>query len=147
MIVFGRYNNIPENFIPVNFTGMNETVQKISTIGLENIDISDPEFDKAFAQIMLNNDDNFISLFNIVQLLYSGVNIFICISIGNVLDCLNESLAKLIQQRYGYNYQMINEINDIDWYDDANFSIPGLYNFDLDRDRYIHIYTNRGILL
>lgn len=147
MIVFGRYNNIPENFIPVNFTGMNETLQKISTIGLENIDISDPEFDKAFAQIMLNNDDNFISLFNIVQLLYSGVNIFICISIGNVLDCLNESLAKLIQQRYGYNYQMINEINDIDWYDDANFSIPGLYNFDLDRDRYIHICTNRGILL
>ena len=42
---------------------------------------------------------------------------------------------------------MINEINDIDWYDDENFSIPGLYNFDLDRDRYIHICTNNGILL
>lgn len=147
MIVFGRYNNIPENFIPVNFTGMNETVQKISTIGLENIDISDPEFDKAFAEIMLNNDMNFISLFNIIQLLYAGENIFICISTGNILDCLNESLGKLIQQRYGYNYQMINEINDIDWYDDENFSIPGLYNFDLDRDRYIHICTNNGILL
>lgn len=147
MIVFGRYNNIPENFIPVNFTGMNETVQKISTIGLENIDISDPEFDKVFAEIMLNNDMNFISLFNIIQLLYAGENIFICISTGNILDCLNESLGKLIQQRYGYNYQMINEINDIDWYDDENFSIPGLYNFDLDRDRYIHICTNNGILL
>lgn len=147
MIVFGRYNNIPENFIPVNFTGMNETVQKISTIGLENIDISDPEFDKVFAEIILNNDMNFISLFNIIQLLYAGENIFICISTGNILDCLNESLGKLIQQRYGYNYQMINEINDIDWYDDENFSIPGLYNFDLDRDRYIHICTNNGILL
>ncbi len=147
MIVFGRYNNIPENFIPVNFTGMNETVQKISTIGLENIDISDPEFDKVFAEIMLNNDMNFISLFNIIQLLYAGENIFICISTGNILDCLNESLGKLIQQRYGYNYQMINEINDIDWYNDENFSIPGLYNFDLDRDRYIHICTNNGILL
>ena len=147
MIVFGRYNNILENFIPVNFTGMNETVQKISTIGLENIDISDPEFDKVFAEIMLNNDMNFISLFNIIQLLYAGENIFICISTGNILDCLNESLGKLIQQRYGYNYQMINEINDIDWYDDENFSIPGLYNFDLDRDRYIHICTNNGILL
>ena len=147
MIVFGRYNNIPENFIPVNFTGMNETVQKISTIGLENIDISDPEFDKVFAEIMLNNDMNFISLFNIIQLLYAGENIFICISTGNILDCLNESLGKLIQQRYGYNYQMINEIDDIDWYDDENFSIPGLYNFDLDRDRYIHICTNNGILL
>lgn len=147
MIVFGRCNTIPEKFIPVNFTGMNETIQRISVIGLENIDINNPEFDKAFASIMINNDDNFLSLFNIIQLLYSGENIFICISTGNILDCLNESLAKLIQQRYGYNYQMINEINDIDWYDDANFSVLGLYNFDLDRDRYIHICTNNGILM
>ena len=77
----------------------------------------------------------------------AGEDIYICISNGNVLDFLNESLAKFIQQRYGYNYQMINDISDIDYYDDSSFSVPGLYNYDIDQERYMQIMTNRGIPL
>lgn len=150
MLVFGRINSFPingqESFIPVNFTGMVEYIDKLSIIGLDNIDVTNPEFDKIFADIMYNNDDNFVSLFNVIQLLNSGENIYICITNGNILDYLNESLAKFIQQRYGYNYQMINEVDDIDWYDDSSFSVAGLYNFDLDRERYIHIMTNKGLI-
>lgn len=151
MIIFGNINSFPvnckENLMPVNFTGMSENIDRISTIGLETIDINDPDFDKKFAEIMYNNDDNFISLFDIIQLLNSGYDIYVCISSGQILDFLNESLAKFIQQRYGYNYQMINEVDDIDWYDDSSFSTTGLYNYDIDRDRYIKIMTNRGIIV
>ena len=77
----------------------------------------------------------------------AGEDIYICISNGNVLDFLNESLAKFIQQRYGYNYQMINDISDIDYYDDSSFSVPGLYKYDIDQERYMQIMTNRGIPL
>ena len=114
MLVFGKFNNIPDNFIPVNFTGMNESTEKLSINGMESIDVSSPEFDKYFAEVVYNNDDNFISFFRIIQLLMAGEDIYICISNGNVLDFLNESLAKFIQQRYGYNYQMINDISDIE---------------------------------
>ena len=149
MIVFGKINSFPvnsvESFVPVNFTGMVEYIDKIN-INLDNVDIYDPEFDKVFADIVYNNDDNFLSLFNIIQLLNSGENIYVCITTGDILDCLNEALAKFIQQRYGYNYQMINEVDDINWYDDSGFSVSGLYNYDIDRERYIHIMVNRGLL-
>ena len=147
MLVFGKFNNIPDNFIPVNFTGMNESTEKLSINGMESIDVSSPEFDKYFAEVVYNNDDNFISFFRIIQLLMAGEDIYICISNGNVLDFLNESLEKFIQQRYGYNYQMINDISDIDYYDDSSFSVPGLYNYDIDQERYMQIMTNRGIPL
>ena len=52
MLVFGKFNNIPDNFIPVNFTGMNESTEKLSINGMESIDVSSPEFDKYFAEVV-----------------------------------------------------------------------------------------------
>ena len=42
---------------------------------------------------------------------------------------------------------MINDISDIDHHDDSSFSVPGLYNYDIDQERYMQIMTNRGIPL
>ena len=140
MLVFGKFNNIPENFIPVNFTGMNESTEKLSINGMESIDVSTPEFDKYFAEVVYNNDDNFISFFRIIQLLMAGEDIYICISNGNVLDFLNESLAKFIQQRYGYNAVLINtEADYLYAVTSMNFGFApgyGIYNLDQDKERF-----------
>lgn len=145
MLVFGSIVAFPadKGFIPVNFTGMNQTVQRLSFNNL-NIDIYSPDFDQIFAEIIYNNDDNFLQLFDIIQLLNAGVDIFICTSHQEVAEMLNEALAKFIQQRYGYNYQMVNCSEDIDYFDDSYFTTTGLYNYDLDKERYISIKVNRG---
>ena len=54
-------------------------------------------------------------------------------SFKNTYDIMTESICKLIQQRYGYNYQLLNCKDDINYYDDSDFSIYGLSALDLDK--------------
>ena len=89
----------------------------------------------------------FMELMKIIYNLYLHNHVYILVYQSDTFDIVTESLMKLIQQRYGYNYQMINDISDIDYYDDSSFSVPGLYNYDIDQERYMQIMTNRGIPL
>ena len=47
-----------------------------------------------------------------------------------------ESLLKFIQQRYGYNGYIINEASDVEFLNEGSFTIQGLYNLDIDKERY-----------
>ena len=60
---------------------------------------------------------------------------------------MNESLIKMIQQRYGYNAAVINDINDLDYVnpEDFSFSIQGLHNLDEDKKRLVMILESRRI--
>ena len=149
MIVFGNINNMPRDreFIPVNLTGMNIYIDTLKFEGLDNIDYTDPEYDKVYADILYNNDHNFVQMFEIVQLLAAGSNIFVCISDYYTCGFINEAFAKFIQQRYGYNYQMINDKDDINYYDDSSFTATGLYNYDMDKERYMAILINEGHII
>lgn len=146
MLVFGRISEMPrdKDFIPVNLTGMNEYIDQLRFEGLDNIDYTNPEYDKVYADIIYNNDINFVQMFEIVQLLAIGKDVFVCISDYYTCRFINEAFAKFIQQRYGYNYQMINEQSDIDYYDQSSFTTPGLYNYDIDKERYMAIMINGG---
>ena len=56
-------------------------------------------------------------------------------NINNVLS--KESFVKFIQQRYGVNCYIINTLEDMQYAVDtgAGFSMEGIGNFDLDKER------------
>lgn len=103
----------------------------------------DREFDIAYARYILENPALFSSFFSIVNDLHGGMDVFL---ISNNADDryvnLPESLLKLIQQRYGYNGCICNEIEDLYCAKESTFSIPGLYQYDQDREVYLSkLYT------
>lgn len=152
MLIAGDYNSIPgplypgisENMLVFNFSGYDMKCIKLDVYPPSTMNfLDDKEYDMNYANYILNNDNIFCNLFDIIYLLYEGVNIYILITRTPNVDIINESLLKFIQQRYGYNYQLINDNYDINEYDDSNFSLSGLANFDNDRKRYISIDNGR----
>ena len=58
-----------------------------------------------------------------------------------------ESITKLIQVRYGYCAQYLNEFDDLCLEDESEFSLSGLKTFDEDRERYIQLMNSYGLSL
>ena len=72
----------------------------------------------------------------IIYNLYLHNHVYILVYQSDTFDIVTESLMKLIQQRYGYHCQWLNEPSDFNYYDDSDFSFNGIYNLDIDRERY-----------
>ena len=70
---------------------------------------------------------------SIIYNLYQGKDVFILVD-DNLID-LNESLFKFIQQRYGYNACRINNLEDLIYAENTDFSREGLCNLDIDKER------------
>lgn len=144
MLVFGSIRNLPRdsNFVVYNFTSTIETIPRLDLLPPRELVVSDEkEFDYLFMQYIMNDNNHFNAMMQIMMSLYIGDNVFIAIS--DISDPyimnLNESLIKFIQQRYGYNAYKINTIEDLEYIDptDGEFSFDGIYNFDSDRNRYV----------
>lgn len=98
------------------------------------------EFDLAYASYILNNDVYFMNFFSIISLLASGKTVILLVyREEQVFDAIIESLCKLIQQRYGYNYQFLDTVEDYDGYDDSNFNYYGVMNYNEDYKRYLDL--------
>ncbi len=95
-------------------------------------------FDLEYGNYILNNNFAFTEMMKVVTTLYNGTNVFLAIrENGSIDEALVESFAKLIQLKYGYNYQMLHSYEDINYDDDSDFSVfglPELYN-DINRLR------------
>lgn len=102
-------------------------------------------FDEFYANYILTNDIAFYQMMNIMYSIYEDSELLVYILIGRdeYRDMITESLVKFIQQRYGYNCNIINEANDWPYVADSSINIYGLYNFDIDKERYI---TIKGVL-
>ena len=97
-------------------------------------DRSDPSFDIAYHNYIINNPQAFAEFMNIIIPAFVSPETLVHIMIKNsdYRDVITESLAKLIQQRYGYNICIVNEIEDFIYTEESDFSIPGLYAYDND---------------
>lgn len=153
MLLVGDIRCLPthdEEIIVLNMSSLAEGFQRVHLVpSVTTAYNNDKEFDIAYANYIFSNDYIFMEFMKIVYPLYAGRTVFLLVSRGeDTYDIVTESLCKLIQQRYGYNYQLINELDDIDYYDDSNFSINGLYNLDMDKERMTRIaaYQNPKIL-
>ena len=103
-------------------------------------------FDIGYADYILNNDAAFVDLMRVICQIYNGNHVFILVNTDDINTFITESLMKFIQQRYGYNGNIMNCLNDIFWASESDFSVNGLYNLDNDRQRYLKL-ENPMVLL
>lgn len=94
------------------------------------------DFDNLFVNRLLWDDNCFYEFMRIMIPLYQGKDVFLLVyNEPEVFAPITECITKLIQQRYGYNYQ---EVYDVDDYDDnfgGQFTTPGILQFDQDMKR------------
>ncbi len=147
MLLFGetecleKYLSTTKDQVSVlNFSSITERYPILHILPKERFDIDDSQqFDIAFANYILSDDYRFCQFFSIILGLYYSYNVVVLISKNEFFDILNESLMKLIQQRYGYIINEINTVEDLDYLVEGSFSIQGLYNLDLDLKRYLSL--------
>jgi hypothetical protein len=101
----------------------------------------DKDFDINYANYILQSDKAFISLMNVIISLYSGNDVYVLIDHDVYRDCITESILKFISERYGYNGCIIHEESDLETVVDGDFSIQGLFNLDVDKERYTKLTT------
>lgn len=105
---------------------------------LLNGDCTTPEFDISYHQFILNNDGAFLQLMNIMIPVFTNPDtlVQVLINVSNFRDVITESLAKLIQQRYGYNSYLIYDLDDFMYVEESTMSVPGLFAMDKDVQRW-----------
>lgn len=153
MLLVGNIRSLPREhskFLVLNLSSLVEGYERVHLVpSFSTTYNNDKEFDIAYANYIFSNDFVFMEFMKIVYPLYLGADVFLLVSRNeNTYDIMTESLCKLIQQRYGYNYQLINIEDDIDYYDDSDFSLNGIQALDIDKERmtYIAVNTNPQIL-
>lgn len=147
MLLFGdtkclkKYLYITKKEVMIlNFSSISEQYPVLDILPKERFDIDDSQqFDISFANYILNNDYRFCQFFKIILALYYSYDVFILVSKNEFYDILNESLMKLIQQRYGWVVNEINTEEDLDYLVEGSFTIQGLYNLDLDNKRFLSL--------
>lgn len=142
MLVFSTFKNLIANETDIifNLSSLREGYDRISLLPQSSLKYDIKEFDLEYYNYIMNNDNVFFELMKVITPLYNGQNVFLLIGEGEVYDFVAESLQKMIQQRYGINSYFINDKEDYeDIKDKTNFSIQGLYNFDIDKEKYTNM--------
>lgn len=153
MIIFGspnvilpiinRYNNYYD-FTIFNLSSniVDNSIKRLNIQYMQGIDFSQKDTDIIYANNIIQNDMYFVEFMQIIIALKGGRNVAILVyREEDLFDPFTETLAKLIQQRYGYNYQILNCVEDFNEWDDSNFDINGIFMADRDTDRYISIIS------
>lgn len=101
-------------------------------------DCSTPEFDVEYHNYIMNDNIAFNQFMSIVVPAYMNPDVLVQVMIrsSNMRDVMTESLLKLIQQRYGYNACLVNELEDFLYAQESDLSIPGLFAIDQDITRW-----------
>lgn len=157
MLYIGEYDTLPIGSTrdlfpgkePIEIVNLSSFIEGFPKLKLmpplslaPNIENNEYEFDMKYAEWVLTNDLNFASLYiDILKPLSLGSSVYIIIQKGDpYAELTAESLMKFIQQRYGYNYYIINDRSDIEVIqDNGRFNIQGIYNLDQDRIRMEHL--------
>ena len=142
MILFGTTDiipHLPNDYIIYNLSSYNESYSRIYLMpqgDLASYYNDEKTFDLCYAQSILNDDFCFSELMKIIIPIYEGKNICLLIS---------ESLMKFITGRYGIIPYIVAEESDLDNIIESDFSINGLYNLDMDKERFSRLYAMQNI--
>lgn len=133
--------------INANVTGFYSLCLTPSFETLNGVNVFTQEFDDWYIYQVLNNDGLFMNFMQIVSHLRNGKDVVLLVYRGSeIFDAMTESLVKLIQIRYGYNYQIVDSVDGIDYYDQSTFTTPGIIQFDYDYTRYESLLIKYGYL-
>lgn len=153
MLFFGNGNYITDNSIVYNLNSLREGYPRFKYLMPYNkLGFYDSrDFDLAYYNYLFENDNVFKEFFDIIFELYSGKDVFILVDQSmDWSENIAESLFKVIQQRYGYNAIQINSFDDYINFQN-NSDIPqfnptfGLYNLDIDKERYTSMIESARI--
>ena len=100
--------------------------------------VDTPEFDMAYGNYIMGNQEQFFTFMNVILPLYNDpcACVIVYIQHSPFRDVFLECLVKLIQQRYGYIPYIINAIEDIyEIRDNSSFSVRGIVTIQDDSDR------------
>lgn len=113
-------------------------------INIQEYNISEYK-ENYFHSFIQNNELVFSSVFKPILDIYMGKKVFILIPSYLFYEDLIESLIKYYQNQYGTISYRVNTIEDfiylmnsINTTEIINFDINGIYNFDIDRMRYMY---------
>ena len=102
--------------------------------------INTDTFDSEYVSYIMTNDQVFVQFFLIPLMLYQGHNaVLVTYREPTVFDPIMEVIVKLIQQRYGYNYNLVSSYDDYISATESGFTPVGIQQFDEDFKRYTHI--------
>ena len=97
-----------------------------------------PSFDLSYHGFIIENPEAFCQFMSIIIPAYMSPETMVQVYINHseYRDAILESLVKLIQQRYGFNAYIVNELSDFMYADDSDMSIPGLCAIQQDISRW-----------
>lgn len=164
MIIFTTIRNIPyelleykgiRQVVSYNLSSyysdapsMNALIPSIQNMSEEILqgDCLIPQFDIEYGKHVIGDNNAFLQFMNIIVPAYMNTDMLVQVLIGhsNFRDAITESLIKLIQQRYGYNSYIVNDIEDFLCVDESDFSIPGLFTIDEDIARWRSMIEPQG---
>ena len=144
MIIFGPPNAIDfnrPNMIILNLSSMMEGFERVSILpsfvcqpGTEQV------FDNMYAAYILNNDIIFYEFMKIMIPVYNGNDVYVIVS--EMFDYVTESLQKFILARYGIFCSNVYSLEDWDVVTNSSFDINGVYNIDIDKERFIGVFID-----
>lgn len=125
--------NLSSNYV-------NPSIPQLNLMRIARLDYTSRDVDNQFYNIIMTNDMYFCELMKIMIPLYQGKDVALMVyREEDFFDPYTETVGKVIQQRYGYNYQLINEYEDFNEFDTSSFNINGVFYLDQDIQRYNNI--------
>lgn len=161
MLLIGSYLTIPKGEIlkDLNKNGLTvfnifsfvEGVPQLTNLLPRGLDTSTEEqFDQTYFNYIMTNDFAFIDMMYIVMEIYKGNNVYLIINDTPFYNKLVESFVEILKQRYGIIPYFVSEMSDYDSImshpDQTTFSTQGLIVADTDRQRFMMLLYNYGII-
>lgn len=161
MLVFGPYRAIPKdsNMVVFNLSSPTQAIPRLPGLLVTPSDpittsgIDDGTFEKSFDMwyydYVLNDPTACSSLMSILECLYQGCHVFVCISdnsSGGIINMVNEAFMKILQTRYGITYSIVNVPEDFEYIsqDGCDFrTVDGIQTFDSDRSQFRQLETEQ----
>lgn len=139
MIMLGDPRYIPyydTSLIVYNYSSLAEGIPKLNLMPPQFTCNNEYEFDMMYASWLLSDPIAFHDLMVIMYAVYEGLDVYLCASNIEIVQPINESFIKFIQQRYGINCYIINDPEDLEYVRDygSGFSTEGIANFDIDKE-------------
>ena len=106
-----------------------------------NIYVDTVEFDMQYANAIFRDDKMFEAFMSIMIPVHEGVNVILLVHRDPYRDSLMESIIKLIQQRYGYNSWIVEDVDDIECLHEPTFTPYGIMALDADIRHYDELYN------
>lgn len=150
MLIFGDHNCIRfnENMVIFNLSSYIEGFERVDILPSFQVINSGKDFDYLYAQMITTDNYKFTEFMKIIMSLYMGKDVYVIIQKENELqEIVTESLQKYIQQRYGIISNIIYDVSDWEYVVECDFSITGLYNLDIDKNRYNYITVDPDYIL